>query len=259
MLLKDHNGIPLHSLTNLSIAEEELNDYKIVHSSGLLPSIDTDGDPADIWNEGGVYTFSTSAVTHYISSSNNSDNQQIRVIGLDENWQLQTKFIDLVGRTKTAIEGTWIRINAAQNIDSTEFAGDVYIYEDDTITDGVPDTASKIRAVAIPSLQVYRGAIYTVPAGKTAFILEAFSNIGPKAGTALADKGSELYLYIKNFGSVFRALAIRVASLYENTVTHKFPVPYRVPEKSDIKITCTECFVNNSKIFAGFYFILKNN
>ena len=259
MLVRDHNGVPLHSLTNLSISAGDLRDYQSLHASGLLRELDITGCPADIWYNGGVYTFSTEAVTHYISSSNDSDTVEMKVFGLDENWEEQTQLITLVGQAKTAIPGTWIRINGLKNPDDTAFQGNVYVYENDDVTVGVPDTASKIRAIAEPGLQIYRGTIFTVPAGKTGYITKAISNVGPKTGTTLNNKATELGIYIRNFGSVFRTLALRVASLYENTLMHEFPVPYKVEEKTDIKVTCTECFVNDTKIFAAIYYILEDN
>lgn len=259
MLLKDHNGIPLQSFGNLSIAAGELNGYESIYVSGLLCEMDKTDLPSDIWIPGGTYAFSTSAATHYISSSDNADDQQIKVVGLDENWEQQIKFVNLVGQTKTTIEGKFLRINSIHNVDRTSFAGTVYVYEDNTVSVGVPQTASKIRAVASSLLQVYRGTIYTVPANKTAFIIEAFSNVGPKTGTVLNDKGVEVSLYVRDYGHIFCTLAIRIASLYENTLTHHFPIPYRINEKTDIKLTCTECFVDNSKIFAGLYMVLMNN
>ncbi len=259
MLLRDHNGIPLHGLTGLSVADGKLNDYSAFYSSGLLPDLDIATAPADIWTQGGVYVFSSSAVTYYLSSTEVADDQLIRIDGLDEDWLPQSKTATLSGQTKIAIPGTWRRINFAENIDSTPVTGNIYFYEDDTTTDGVPDTASKVRAIGTYEFQYYGNAIYTVPAGKTAFIISCFSNIGPKKSTPSEDKSAILNFLIRKHGKTFRMVAMRVANKYESTVFHTFDPPCRVPEKSDIKVNCSECYVNDTKIYAGFNLVLKNN
>ena len=259
MLFTDNNGIPLQDLCGISMSNGSLRDYESVNVLGLLPTLAIIGAPATIWNQGGEYTFSASAVTHYISSSTDSDDQEMQINGLDENWLPQTITVTLNGRTKTAIEGTWIRINGLKSIASTVFAGTVYVYEDDTVTLGVPDNQSKIRTVGIAALQRAHTAIYTVPAGKTGFVIGAFSNIGPAAGTTLNDKGAELNLFRRKQGEVFHSIAIRIASLYENTVQHDYPLPYKMFEKTDLKIKCNECFVDDTRIYAGLFLILRNN
>jgi len=259
MLLKDHNGIPLHSLTGVSIANGSLNDFSSVNVSGLLPSVDIETAPADVWYTGGVYSFSTDAVAYYISSSDGADDQLVRVDGLDENWEEQSLNVTLNGQTKTVIPGTWRRLNFAENEGATGVNGDIYFYEDDTVVAGVPQTHSKIKAVGTSEFQLYGNAIYTIPAGKTGFITTAFSNIGPKKSTPSEDKSAILNLLARRPGKTFGLVAMRVANKYESTVFHNFWPPYKVEEKTDLKINCSECFVNDTKIYGGMMLILKNN
>ena len=72
-----------------------------INQVGNNDDIDTDSDPEDVWSFGGLYTFISSPVPLFISSSNNADNQEITISGLDENWLPQTQVITLTGQTKS--------------------------------------------------------------------------------------------------------------------------------------------------------------
>ena len=53
MILRDHNDIPLHGLTDISIANNNLNDYCAKHIFGYVDDLDILDAPADIWGLGG--------------------------------------------------------------------------------------------------------------------------------------------------------------------------------------------------------------
>ena len=199
------------------------------------------------------------AVVHYISSSNDLDNQLIQVEGLDENWEEQVATVTLSGQAKTEISGTWIRINNVKNIDSTNFAGSVYVYEDDTTSVGVPDTDSKVRSVNVPEFQANTNTIYTVPANKTGFVLQALSNIGPTKSSPVEDKAIYIHFVHRDFGCVFQEISSRITSKYEPSVAKIYAPPILIPEKSDLKMHCSKSYVDNAKVYASYYLILKNN
>lgn len=123
------------------------------------------GTPEDIWNQGGTYTFLSAAATLYVSSSSAADTAKtVTVIGLDADGVEQTVTATLNGQTQVALSGTWLRVYRAYNSGSTAFAGDIYIAETDDLTDGVPDTASKIKAKIDTAYGQTLMAITTVPA-----------------------------------------------------------------------------------------------
>ena len=242
----------------IEVAKGTVLGHSFVQKYGRNSDIDTATDPEDIWEYGGTYTFPTVAAINYISSSDNTDTQQITVQGLDADYNFQSITVDLVGQTKTQIgtEETWIRIFRAFNSDSTEFAGQVYVYEDDTVSGGIPQTASKVKATILAANQQTYMAIYTVPAGKTAYLLQkAYSMNDNNANTrALID------LRIREFGGVFRskeldAIRNEGTSLYQAT----FSTPLTIPEKSDILIQCRETSTNDTDITAYFNLLLVDN
>jgi hypothetical protein len=202
-----------------------------------------------IWGQGGLYTFSPAAANYYISSSSAADTtQMIQLTLLDANYAQVTKTVTLVGQTKTLITGgPYLRINSAINVGSTDLAGNVYIYEDDTVTAGVPQTQTKIRCFVSQAEQNSGMGIYTVPAGKTAYIVQW----GAAASKAFAD----VTLDIRNFGQVFRNRGRMLCNL---TADINYSVYQSVPEKSDIKFEATVT-TNDTMVFLNYDLILVDN
>lgn len=143
---------------------------------GVNPAVTT---TADIWAQNIVRTFPTAGFTIGVSSSAVADvmtsgtgawNVQIDL--LDTDYVPHTITLELNGRTKvvdTNYVGTAFRIN---DIRVTGWgtglanAGDIYVYDQtDTVTNGVPQTATKIFHKILATENVARGAFYSVPAG----------------------------------------------------------------------------------------------
>ncbi len=155
------------------------------------------------------YNYSTTATIYYISSSDNGDTQIYEIQGLDENWNLQTLSVTAVGQTKTAINGKWLRIFRIKNLGSTNNAGSVYVYEDDTVTLGVPDTATKLRARIEIGLNQTQMAQYTVPKGHKVLITSLDVSVGKDdkeitVGLFAKDNNNGGIFLLKYEGEVYR-------------------------------------------------------
>ncbi len=232
------------------LADHDWTDIKQVDKFGANPDISTTTDPEDIWDQGGTYTFLSSAQTLYISSSDNSDTVDITVEGLDANWALQTATKALTGQTQTALAGTWLRVFRAYNADSTNLAGDVYVAETDDLTGGVPDTASKIKAKITSTAQQTLMAIYTIPTGYTGYMLRWYASqaIG-QSNYAIVE------LQAKASGNVFRTKR-RVGLTSGGNLQEKFPIALGFAAQTDLKIVCREVGANNMDVSGGFDMIL---
>ena len=99
--------------------------------------------------EGGDETYATDNVIDKISSSNSADTQKVIIEGHTIDSQGNLTFVvqeaTLAGQTETAIPTPLARCTRAYNNSATTFAGDIYIYEDDTVSAGVPQTAANIH------------------------------------------------------------------------------------------------------------------
>jgi hypothetical protein len=133
---------------------------------------------SDIWPQNIVRTLPTAAFTIGVSSSSANDTgagtgaQTVEIDLLDDAYIPHTITLTLNGQTKvvdTNYVGHAFRIN---DIRIKTFGtglsnvGDIYVYDSsDTVTAGVPQTATKIFHRISAAANVARGAFYTVPAG----------------------------------------------------------------------------------------------
>jgi hypothetical protein len=159
-----------HGQQALDIAQGiDRNGLTQVHIRGRNADIDTGAE--DIWDAGATLTqFAAAADVHVSSSSAADTTQTLTINGLDANGNAQTKTVVLAGQTETAVAGTWTCIFSASL--SAACAGDVYVYEDDTVVAGVPQTAAKFKAkIPIAALKTFM-AVYMIPTGHTGFLVE---------------------------------------------------------------------------------------
>jgi hypothetical protein len=243
----------------LDIAQGNVVNYSEVLKFGRNPEIDT-ANAADIWTMGSAatgrqqytYTFMSSAAALYISSSNATDTQVYEVQGLDADWTLQTATVTAAGQTKTAITGTWIRVFRVRNSGTTNNAGSVYIYEDDTPTAGVPATKSKIKAhIEIGQNQTLM-AIYSIPANTTAYLYSFYASMNRSVSTG----GADMFLYVRPFGGVFQVkYVLGTIGAGSGLFQHEYQIPLEIEPKSDIKVRA-EVNANDTDISAGFDLVL---
>ena len=222
---------------------------------GRNADIDTTTDPEDVWNGGGLYTFADdSGEQMYISSSDSGDNVSIKVFGLDSNFKSKELSVTLAGNTKTLIpDGVFSRVFRAYNDDSTDLAGDVYIYTDDSVSLGVPSTASKIKAKINQADQQTLMCVYTVPSGKTAQLVDVFGVCSKVTG--VTNPAADMKLLVREYGKVFRTRL--TFELTDSFYQHQFSIPMMIREKSDIVIRCQTVKDNNTAINAGFDILFK--
>lgn len=148
--------------------------FAVIHgiASGVTSAV-------DCWGQAIVRTLPTSGFTIGISSSSANDVNTsgtgawvVEVDVLDVNYKPYTFTYNLNGTTKvtdTNLVGTAFRINDIRIKDfgtGLANAGDIYVYDSsDTVTAGVPQTATKIFHKIVAGENVSRGGFYTVPAG----------------------------------------------------------------------------------------------
>lgn len=178
-----------------------------VDKFGSNPGLNT-STYEDIWSVGGLYNYESSSagdgtgIEAAISSSSTSDTFEIAVDGLDEDGNEQIVYTNLQGQTKTVISGTWSRIFRMWNNGSTASVGTIYAYvSNDTVSSGVPQTASKIKAQIIIGQEQSLICLWTMPRGKHGYIqqLEGFLT-----DNVTSNRGATLELQTRIPGKVFR-------------------------------------------------------
>lgn len=101
-----------------------------------------------VWIQGGNETYATGNTIDSVSSSDSGDTQSVTVEGHTISGGVLTfvvQSVTLTGQDTATLATPLYRATRAYNNGSTDFAGTVYVYEPDTVTNGVPQTAAKIH------------------------------------------------------------------------------------------------------------------
>lgn len=207
----------------------------------------------DIWDYGGIYQFSSTAdITKIISSA--ADTVDIEIQGLNSNYELTVQEVTLSGTTFITLTTPLIRIFRMKNIGATDLTGGVYVVTSTaTHTGGIPDNSTDVRAYINGSNNQTLMAIYTVPAGKTAYL----TRLQTKLGRTISASAS-MELLVRPEGKVFQ---IKRAYQINNTDSdiREYDPYLKIDEKSDIIVRNSTVSANNVIIIAEFDMILKDN
>lgn len=228
----------------LSLARGLMRNASSVHKFGAVAalSINTTGTVWDVndtlypwatWATPGVLTIPA------VNASDNGDS--VVVYGLDENYAEINETFTLSSAGTVTGTKTFSRVFRAYYFDDTTNVGDINIQRNGT-------TVARIRAGRAQTLM----AVYTVPAGYTAYLMQ---------GTATAQAGADGsgFMYVRYFGQS----SFRVGHTFEIGGTggqyfYPFAIPVAIPEKSDIDVRITTRS-NNGRFTAAFDMILLDN
>lgn len=168
-----------------------------------------------IWDDGGNYAFPTSATTMDIVSSSGSDTMQVKIDGLDANYNEVSETVTLNGTTSVSGTTSFLRINSAIILTGSN-VGDITISSGGT-------TYGYIGA----TLGTTQSSVYTVPAGYSLYLVR----IDVCSGTNNGQK----YLTFRNVvtTSAGRTLRVAEATFATSQVSFDRQVPFKIGEKSD--------------------------
>lgn len=231
---------------NIEIERGKIEGHRIINIEGRNPSLAFETEET-IWDQGGIYTYLTEDTQLYVSSSSAADiNIPITIEGLDDQYNEVTRTGILNGQNQVAIDGNIFRIFHAVVRGSVYPQGDIYLAESDTLTGGVPDTETKIKAKIIQGRGNTSMGMYTVPAGKTAYGIVVIFVVG---------KGDDINF--KPFGRLQGEIFTSQGefNLYQNV--HSFElVGISLPEKSDLEYRAVAGNAEaTATLFLGAYLI----
>lgn len=230
----------------MNIARGLLKGVSNIHKFGAVPSmaVNTTGSVWDVSDT--VYPWSAfasaSAVT--VDRANAGDASKVITIeGLDENYEEVTDTCTLTNATGNTTDGgtTFIRVFRAFVSTGVTNLGNIDIKVSTTVV-------ARITANLGQTLM----AIYTVPAGYTAYMMRGVMTVAANADAT----GN---MFVRYFGQD----AFRIAHTFEvsgtgGTYDYDFSVPQVIPEKSDIDVRA-KVRSNNARATAAFDIILKQN
>lgn len=248
--------------SGLAIARGLVTGVTYVHKFGSAPDFDFADGAITVWDgaddgaswENMVYDYSTTADIQYLTSSDNADVQTIQIQGLDSDYNLVTQTKTLTGQTSVAIDTPLIRVFRMKNSNSVDLAGHVFLSTTTAIASGVP-LAIDIRCIIQPENNQTEMAIYTVPAGKTAYVRSWYSSsAGAKRATNII-----IRLRARALDGVWQ-LKHKMAWSGDIPYQHKYDEPQAFGEKTDIEITAElAASTTDAAVSAGFDIVLVDN
>lgn len=222
VMLADQNGNPLNSYgsaANIPISAGDLAGYQHINKFGYANDIAAQGGAfVTIWDGGTAYSYASTATIATVTSSSGTDaGAVIRVYGLDENYNDVYEDITIGG---AAGQQLFLRVFRA------------YVYapaagQDTNVGEITISVDSAARAIIQADAGQTLMAVYTVPAGKTAYLLKVTCSVDKQTGALFR-------LRIKNFGNGFQTKG--QFGTFGTYITLEYPVPLKFTEKTDIEI-----------------------
>jgi hypothetical protein len=221
-LLADKDGNIINSFgvaSNIPIAAGLVDGYGHINKFGASSG---DIESGTIWDGNGVgnandvvYPYPADSVVAVASGSNSGAG--VLVEGLDANFESASETIN-IGSTGATV---FSRIFRARMVDTNNDA-------DVSLTMGGTEAARIIEDKSQTLM-----AVYTVPAGKTAYLIKA--QMGSDKASTNASLKYALMARDTDDGNVFQIKGISYAAGGQNVVV-EYPVPLKFEEKTDIRV-----------------------
>lgn len=211
-----------------------------------------------VWVQGGTEVLPTTNVIDTISSSNAGDAQVVTIeghtvtgTGASSQFTFVSQSATLNGQNKVVLTTPLARVQRLIDTDATPFAGDVYVYEDTTITGGVPTTSPPIHMkVLAGEAQSYK-ASFTVANGEYFLFTGGFASVNKKTSASV-----DVEFQVATPGGPFRPVS-RITFGRAGTSTAQIDLnPYPiVPKNCDARVVAVSSATNTevSASFQGYY------
>ena len=222
--------------TGLAIAIGEFNDTTAINKFGYNPTVGTSWET--VWDGANTYTYIASAGTATATSSDTDDNGgTVTVYGLNSSYEEVNETLT-IGGSAGSVE--FYRIHRA--IMTTANTGDANV---GTVT---ITADSKSAAIISPDIGQTLMAVYTVPTGKKAYLVQVDSG-------SSKDLEHELRLVIKHNGGVWNTKSYHTQRGGFNAL--KFEIPIEIPAEADVELKCKSSAT--SGVSGGFELILVDS
>lgn len=237
--LADKNGNLISSFgaaANIPIASGVVDGYSHINKFGYRDTIPNTFQT--LWDGTTDYPYSAAAVVSAVADNTGSDDGgTVEVQGLDQNYNLATETLTIGGAASTT---QFARIFRA--LLTTANSGTANV-DEVRIKNGSVDEAI-IKAGAGQTLM----ALYTIPAGKTGYLLKV-------SGSINANNDALFRLYSRPFGGAFNVKG--QFGVFASGFNYDYPVPLKFEEKTDIEVKALS--QNNVGGGAIFDLILVDN
>lgn len=243
VMIADQDGNIINTFgaaSNVIISAGGLEGYTGVHKYGSVYGTAV-GTMSTVWTAAdttatALYPWSHSAGTLSVVSTSGSDTGDVTIQGLDADYNFVEETFTLTGTSAVTGSTSFTRVNRAFMVDDTN-VGKIQASIGGTV----------VTEIAIDMGQTLQ-CFYTVPAGKTAYIMNL-------SASASKNQVVDLFLFQRPFGGAFRVLS--TLSLNQANQELNYPIPLKLTEKTDIDLRTKGS--SNATISAEFTIVLVDN
>ena len=216
--LADKDGNLISSFgasANIPIAEGTVEGFSHINKFGYRDTIPNTFQT--IWDGSTDYVYSAAAPVNAVADNTGSDNNgTVEVEGLDHHYAPAIETLTIGGSASTT---QFVRIFRAKMIIAATGTRNV---------DHIRIQNSGVdEAIINPGAGQTLMALYTIPAGKTGYLLKLNGSID-------ANNDAFFRLYARPFGDSFNVKG--QFGTFSNSITYDYPIPLQFKEKTDIQI-----------------------
>lgn len=158
----------------------------MIHKFGFAEGVAAAAGECTLWDgvAFGIFqrTQSVTAAIDSISSDNATDTAEIRVVGVNASFEEIIQTVALNGQTRVALATPLLDVYRAQRHANT--VGNVWIYENTTLSSGRPTDNTKVRAIVQPDYGKTEMLVYTVPCDRDAYLFRWNSEMVSRVGAS---------------------------------------------------------------------------
>jgi len=240
---------------DLQVGRGQISMHQYVFQFGQTATVTTN---QSVWATTGVYAFPASATVMKISSGSANDTsagsgaRTVRIVGLDANYAPISETVSLNGQTAVNTTNSYLRINDfyVLTCGSGNTAAGIIYAGTGSVTTGIPATIYSLMPVAY---NAQTQAIYTVPAGYTAYVSSyTFSSNNATANTICSG-----FLYVYLYGNNFPTIEASARFNGGNTFDRHFDYPLAFAEKTDLDMHVSSS--NSGQMTGEMHILLIKN
>lgn len=222
-----------------AVALGEFKDTQDINKFGYNPAVGAGFET--IWDAGGTYSFLASpqllTVTTQDPTPANDNGVEVTLEGLDSNYNALSETVTLAGLGTATTTAQFLRIHRA-------FINNGQTPGDDILIEYNGTTYAQITYDYNQTLM----AVYTVPAGYTAYLCNLRVGIGKQ-------KEVIARMQVREFGGIFRTRALLTS--FGVPIDKEWIIPEVFPEKTDFMVMATANA--STDISSSFEIILVEN
>lgn len=249
--IQDRNGNLLVD-PNLDIARGAYQQVAVVNKFGRNSAVAI-GVEEEVWDGSVAYTFPATALMTSLSQTTDQAALQgatIELMGLDANWELVTQnaLLDAADTTTVVTLTTpLIRCFRVKVLAATACSSSIRVHNAGETVD---------YAIILAGNNQTLMAIYTVPAGKTAYMTGYYSSVNP--GTNLDPTSMPVRLWHRDNTNGYAPHIKHIMGIVNGIHHHEFKPYYKIAQKTDVYLTA-QPVGKAADVSAGFDLILVDN